>query len=73
VFGDAGEQLKLRYREPEGGVGRAGGPAHGPAQPGHDIGQLGADLLRTGLPRAGLPRTGLPRAGLIPVAILAWA
>ena len=45
MFGHAGKQLELRHGEPQGGVGRAGGAAHGPPQPGHDIGQLLADRL----------------------------
>jgi hypothetical protein len=49
VLGDAGEQLELGHGEPESRIGGACRPAHGPAQPGHDVGQLRADLLATGL------------------------
>jgi hypothetical protein len=49
VLGDAGEQLELGHGKPESGVGGTFRPAHGPAQPGHDVGQLRADLLATGL------------------------
>jgi hypothetical protein len=45
VLGDAGEQLELGHGKPEGGVGGPGRPAHGATQPGHDVGQLRADLL----------------------------
>jgi hypothetical protein len=59
VFGDAGKQLELGHGKAEGGVGGARRPAHGPAQPGHDIGQLRADLLAAGLIRACINRAGL--------------
>ena len=49
MLGDAGKQLELGHGKAEGGVGGASGPAHGPAQPGHDVGQLRADLLAPGL------------------------
>jgi hypothetical protein len=45
VLGHAGEQFELGDGEAERGVGRARGPAHRTAQPGHDIGQFGADLF----------------------------
>jgi hypothetical protein len=48
MFGDTGEQLKLRDGKPQGRVGGPGGPAHGSPQPGHDVGHLRPDLL---LPR----------------------
>jgi hypothetical protein len=59
VLGDAGKQLELGHGKAEGGVGGARRPAHGPAQPGHDIGQLRADLLAAGLSRAYINRGGL--------------
>jgi hypothetical protein len=59
VLGDAGKQLELGHGKAEGWVGGTRRPAHGPAQPGHDIGQLRADLL------AGLIRASINRAGLI--------
>jgi hypothetical protein len=59
VFGNAGKQLELSHGKAEGGVGGARRPAHGPAKPGHDIGQLRADLLATGLIRACINRAGL--------------
>jgi hypothetical protein len=49
VLGDAGEQLELGHGKPEGGVGGPRRPAHGAAQPGHDVGKLRADLLAPGL------------------------
>jgi hypothetical protein len=69
VFGDAGKQLELGHGKAEGGIGGARRPAHGPAQPGHDIGQLRADLLAAGLIRASINRAGpiwasITRAGL---------
>jgi hypothetical protein len=54
VLGDAGEQLELGHGKAEGGVGGARRPAHGPAQPGHDVGQFRADLLATGMISANL-------------------
>jgi hypothetical protein len=45
VLGHAGKQLKLGHGKPQRGVGRACGPAHGPPQPGHDVGQHRADLF----------------------------
>jgi hypothetical protein len=64
MLGDAGKQLELGHGKAEGGVGGARGPAHGPAQPGYDIGQLRANLLAAGLIRASFNRTGLIWAGL---------
>ena len=52
MLGDAGKQLELGHGKAEGGVGGARGPAHGPAQPGYDIGQFRADLLAADLIRA---------------------
>jgi hypothetical protein len=49
VLGDTGEQLELGHGKAEGRVGGARRPAHGPAQPGHDIGQIRADLLAADL------------------------
>jgi hypothetical protein len=49
VLGDTGEQLELGHGKAEGRVGGACRPAHGPAQPGHDIGQIRADLLAADL------------------------
>jgi len=54
VLGNAGEQLELGHGQPESGVGGTCCPAHGPAQPGHDVSQLRADLLATELIWAGL-------------------
>ena len=45
VLGHARQQLQLGHRKPEARVGRTRCPAHGPAQAGHDVSQLGADLL----------------------------
>jgi hypothetical protein len=45
VLGHARQQLELCHGEPEAGVGCARGTAHGPAEAGHDVGKLGADLL----------------------------
>jgi hypothetical protein len=45
MLGDTGEQLELGHGKAEGGVGGPRRPAHSPAQPGHDVGQLRADLL----------------------------
>jgi hypothetical protein len=59
VLGDAGKQLELGHGKAEGGIGGARRPAHGPAQPGHDIGELRADLLAAGLIRASSNRAGL--------------
>jgi hypothetical protein len=67
VLGDAGEQFELGHGEPESGVGGACRPAHGPAQLGHDVGQLRADLLATGLICAFLIWT---RGGLVPAWLL---
>jgi hypothetical protein len=64
VFGDAGKQLELGHGKAEGGIGGARRPAHGPAQPGHDIGQLRADLLAAGLIRASINRAGLIEASI---------
>ncbi|MGH3418175.1 MAG: hypothetical protein ACRDOD_01050 [Streptosporangiaceae bacterium] len=49
MLGDTGEQLKLGHGEAEGGVGSTRRPAHSPAQPGHDVGQIRADLLAADL------------------------
>jgi hypothetical protein len=49
MLGDTGEQLELGHGKPESGVGGTRRPSHGPAQPGHDVSQLRADLLATGL------------------------
>jgi hypothetical protein len=49
VLGDAGEQLELGHGEAESGVGGSRRPAHGPAQPGYDVGQIRADLLAADL------------------------
>jgi hypothetical protein len=59
VLGDAGKQLELGHGKAEGGVGGARRPAHGPAQPGYDIGQLRAALLAADLIRADIYRIGL--------------
>jgi hypothetical protein len=64
VLGDAGKQLELGHGKAEGGIGGARRPAHGPAQPGHDIGQLRADLLAAGLIRASINRAGLIEASI---------
>jgi hypothetical protein len=64
VLGDAGKQLELGHGKAEGGVGGARGPAHGPAQPGYDIGQFRADLLAAGLVCACINRATLIWAGL---------
>jgi hypothetical protein len=64
VFGDAGKQLELSHGKTKGRIGGARRPAHGPAQPGHDIGQLRADLLATGLIRVYINRACLIWAGL---------
>ncbi len=45
MLGHARQQLQLGHGEPEGGVGRPRGAPHGPAKAGHDVGQLGPDLL----------------------------
>ena len=65
MFGHAGKQLELRHGKPQGGVGRTGGAAHGPPQPGHDIGQHLADRFLACL----LP-VGLLVACLLPVGLL---
>ncbi len=49
VLGDAGEQLELGHGKAESGVGGSRRPAHGPAQPGYDVGQIRADLLAADL------------------------
>jgi hypothetical protein len=49
VLGDTGEQLELSHGRAESGVGGARRSAHGPAQPGHDVGQIRADLLAADL------------------------
>jgi len=63
MFGDAGEQLELGDGKAEGRIGGTRRPAHGPAQPGHNIGQLRADLL-AGLIHAYINRAYLIWAGL---------
>jgi hypothetical protein len=82
VFGDAGKQLELGHGKAEGGVGGARRPAHGPAQPGYDIGQfrtdlLAADLIRASINRARLIWADINRAGLVCAYInragLIWA
>src|ERR1700683_4365228 len=61
MFADAGEQFELGYREPERGIGGTRGPAHRSPQPGHDVGQLGADLFLSGWSRGrGLHRLRVP-------------
>jgi hypothetical protein len=65
VLGDAGKQLELGHGKAEGGVGGARRPAHGPAQPGYDIGQLRANLLAADLIRVYINRAGLIWAGLL--------
>jgi hypothetical protein len=72
VLGDAGEQLELGHGKPEGGVGGPRRPAHSAAQPGHDVGQLRADLLAPGQLRADLLAPGLIWAYLICVYLI-WA
>jgi len=72
VLGDAGKQLELGHGKAEGGVGGARRPAHGPAQPGYDIGQLRATLLAADLIRAYINPTGLIWAN-INWAGLIWA
>jgi len=64
MLGDTGEQLELGHGKAEGGVGGPRRPAHGPAQPGHDIGQLRADLLAAGLIHAYINRDCPIWAGL---------
>jgi hypothetical protein len=64
VLGDAGKQLELGHGKAEGRIGGTRRPAHGPAQPGHDIGQLRADLLAAGLIRASINRAGLIEASI---------
>jgi hypothetical protein len=65
VLGDAGEQLELGHGKAEGGVGGTRRPAHGPAQPGHDVGQFRADLLAADLIGTCLIWAYLIRAGLL--------
>ena len=64
MFGDAGKQLELGHGKAEGRIGGTRRPAHSPAQPGHNIGQLRADLLATGLIHAYINRAYLIWAGL---------
>jgi hypothetical protein len=65
VLSDAGEQLELGHGKAEGGVGGARRPAHGPAQPGHDVGQIRADLLAADLIRAYSVRANAVRANAV--------
>ena len=48
MLGHARQQLQLGHGKPQGGVGRPRGTPHGPAEAGHDVGQLGPDLLLPG-------------------------
>jgi hypothetical protein len=70
VLGDAGEQLELGHGKAEGGVGGTRRPAHGPAQPGHDVGQLRADLLAADLLWTYLIWAYLLRAYLLQASLL---
>jgi hypothetical protein len=64
VFGDAGKQLELGHGKAEGRIGGTRRPAHGTAQPGHNIGQLRADLLAADMIQAYINRAYLIWAGL---------